>query len=356
MARMNKLQMNQPQIAITMGDPSGVGPETIVGAWADPAVHAVACPLVVGHPEIIRRAADLISADIEIVEISTPEEARPAPSRIPVLTGCSDDVLKTKPAMVDPRCGRAAYDCVLSAAELALAGRVEGITTAPLNKAAMHQAGIEYPGHTEILAELCGVDDYAMMLYLRRDGDNSDKPRGLGVVHVTLHMALWDVFSHLSSGAILAKTRLIDRVMTDLNGQRPKVGVCALNPHAGEQGSFGDEEQTMIGPAVVRARDAGIDVAGPLPADTLLARAAEGDFDAVVAMYHDQGHIAIKLLGMHRAVNITLGLPIVRTSVAHGTAFDLAWQGRAQSTGMVEAISVASRLAVKRSAAVSGTV
>ena len=346
-------QMNKPQIAITMGDPSGVGPETIVGAWRDPAIHAAARPLVVGHPEIMRRAADLLSADVEVVEISAPEDARPAPSRIPVLTGCSDDVLSIKPATVDPRCGRAAYDCVLSAAELALAGRVDAITTAPLNKAAMHRAGIEYPGHTEILAELCGVDDYAMMLYLRRDHDAS---RGLGVVHVTLHMALWDVFSHLSAGAVLAKTRLIDRVMTDLNGARPKVGVCALNPHAGEQGSFGDEEQTMIRPAVVRARDAGIDVAGPLPADTLLARAAEGDFDAVVAMYHDQGHIAIKLLGMHRAVNITLGLPIVRTSVAHGTAFDLAWQGRAKSTGMVEAIGVAARLAAKRPAVTTGMV
>jgi 4-hydroxythreonine-4-phosphate dehydrogenase len=335
-----------------MGDPSGVGPETIVGAWGDPALHAAARPLVVGHPEIMRRAADLLSSDVRIEEIAAPEDARPHPQRIPVLTGCSDDVLDTKPATVDPRCGQAAYDCLLSATELALAGRVDAITTAPLNKAAMHQAGIEYPGHTEILAELCGVDDYAMMLYLRREDDQT---RGLGVVHVTLHMALWDVFSHLSSGAILAKTQLIDRVMTDLNGQRPKVGVCALNPHAGEQGSFGDEEQTMIRPAVLRARDAGIDVTGPLPADTLLARAAEGDFDAVVAMYHDQGHIAIKLLGMHRAVNITLGLPIVRTSVAHGTAFDLAWQGRAKSTGMVEAIGVAARLAVKRSAVVAET-
>ena len=347
-------RMKRPQIAITMGDPSGVGPETIVGAWGNPAVHAAARPLVVGHPEIIRRAADLLRLDVEIVDIFAPEDARPALSQIPVLTGCSDEVLSTKPAAIDPRCGRAAYDCVLSAADLALAGRIDAITTAPLNKAAMHQAGIEYPGHTEILAELCGVDDYAMMLYLRRDGDDGES-RGLGVVHVTLHMALWDVFSHLSAGSILAKTRLIDRVMTDLNGERPKVGVCALNPHAGEQGSFGDEEQTMIRPAVVRARDEGIDVAGPLPADTLMARAAAGDFDAVVAMDHDQGHVAIKLLGMHRAVNVTLGLPIVRTSVAHGTAFDLAWQGRAKSTGMVEAIGVAARLAVKRSAVATET-
>jgi 4-hydroxythreonine-4-phosphate dehydrogenase len=171
------------------------------------------------------------------------------------------------------------------------------------------------------------------------------RPRGLGVVHVTLHTALGNVFGELSEEAILAKARLIDGVMTRLNGVRPAIGVCALNPHAGEEGLFGDEEQRIIAPAVARGVADGLPLVGPLPADTLMVRARDGEFDAVVAMYHDQGHIAIKLLGMHYAVNITLGLPIVRTSVAHGTAFDLAWQGKADPRSMVEAIEVAARLA-----------
>ena len=158
-------------------------------------------------------------------------------------------------------------------------------------------------------------------------------------------MALADVFRNLTTEGIVSKAKLIDGVMTKLNGTRPHVGVCALNPHAGEDGLFGDEESRMIAPAVAEAKRLGLSIAGPMPADTLFLRASQGEFDAVVAMYHDQGHIAFKLLGMHRAVNITLGLPIVRTSVAHGTAFDLAWQGRAEITGMMEAIHVAARLA-----------
>jgi 4-hydroxythreonine-4-phosphate dehydrogenase len=189
-----------------------------------------------------------------------------------------------------------------------------------------------------------------MMLYLGL-GEQVRSPAGLAIVHVTLHMALRDVFASLTTKAVLAKTHLVSGIMSGLKGSRPRVGVCALNPHAGEEGLFGDEEDRLILPAVQRARQEGLDVEGPLPADTLIARARDGQFDAVVAMYHDQGHIAIKLLAMHRAVNVTLGLPIVRTSVAHGTAFDLAWQGRAESTGMVEAVRVASELAKQRAAA-----
>jgi 4-phospho-D-threonate 3-dehydrogenase / 4-phospho-D-erythronate 3-dehydrogenase len=167
-------------------------------------------------------------------------------------------------------------------------------------------------------------------------------------VHVTLHQALRSVFADLTRDAIVAKCRLVESVMRRLGVERPRVAVCALNPHAGEDGLFGDEERTIIGPAVEAARATGLDVTGPIPADTLMLRASNGEFDAVVAMYHDQGHIAIKLLGMHAAVNITLGLPIVRTSVAHGTAFDRAWQGTARSDGMVAAVEVAARLATHR--------
>jgi 4-hydroxythreonine-4-phosphate dehydrogenase len=232
----------------------------------------------------------------------------------------------------------------VAAARLAIEGQVDAITTAPLHKVALHQAGHDYPGHTELLAELCGVRDFAMMLYLAHD-ERIRGSGGLGVVHVTLHTALRNVFEELSQEKIVAKAHLAAHVMQRLKGSRASIGVCALNPHAGEGGLFGREEETLIQPAVEQARREGLEVHGPLPADTLMVRAAGGEFDGVVAMYHDQGHIALKLLGMHRAVNITLGLPIVRTSVAHGTAFDLAWQGRAEVSSLIEAVRVAALLA-----------
>jgi 4-hydroxythreonine-4-phosphate dehydrogenase len=336
--------MSNLLVAVTMGDPAGVGPETIVGAWSDSSVHEFCRPLVVGHPEILRRAARLLKSRARVDEVDRPEQARPTVEVIPCLKAGQDDVLSMAPGTIDARGGQAAYEALVTAAQLALAGRVDALTTGPLHKAALWRAGHKYPGHTELLAELCGVEDFARMLYLG-PGAVVRGSAGLAIVHVTLHMALADVFAALSEQAILQKARLVSRVMAELKGSRPRVGVCALNPHAGEDGLFGSEERTLIRPAVERGLAEGLDLEGPLPADTLIARARDGQFDAVVAMYHDQGHIAIKLLAMHRAVNVTLGLPIVRTSVAHGTAFDLAWQGRAETTGMIEALRVASRLA-----------
>lgn len=330
-----------------MGDPAGVGPEVIVAAWPQAALHAASRLLVVGHPEILRRAARLWASPLEIVEIASPEEARPSPALLPCLKAVDDEALAAPQCAVDARNGEAAYLALVAAANLALAGRIDGITTAPLNKAALWEAGHNYPGHTELLAELCGVEDFAMMLYLAHD-EQIRAPAGLGVVHVTLHMALRDVFANLTSQAIFEKIRLADGALRPLKSAAPAIGVCALNPHAGESGLFGDEERTLIEPAVARAKAAGLLVEGPCPADTLLVRARDGEFDAVVAMYHDQGHIALKLLGMHRAVNVTLGLPIVRTSVAHGTAFDLAWRRRADASSLIEAVRVASGLARQR--------
>jgi 4-hydroxythreonine-4-phosphate dehydrogenase len=323
---------------------------------------------------MLRRAARLLGSQLEIVEIARPDEARPTQAVIPCLRTGSDDVLAVPPCTIDARSGQAAYDALVVAARLALAGQIDGLVTAPLHKAALWQAGHHYPGHTELLAELCGVHDFAMMLYLAHDevlthdtlpahdkasahaeaprsgAANDTAPRvcgpaGLGVVHVTLHMALRDVWTHLTSAAVFEKIRLADQVLGVLKHARPRIGVAALNPHGGESGLFGDEETRIIAPAVAEAVAAGYEAVGPLPTDTLMVRAAAGEFDAVVAMYHDQGHIALKLLGMHRAVNVTLGLPIVRTSVAHGTAFDLAWQGRAETSSMLEAVRVAAELA-----------
>jgi 4-hydroxythreonine-4-phosphate dehydrogenase len=366
---------------MTLGDPTGVGPEIIAAAWSTPELHELARAFVVGHPEVLRRAVALRGVKARVAEIGSPEEADSSPSKLPCLACGLDEAADARPATIDARGGQAAYDALVMAAQLALAGRVDGIVTAPLHKAALWEAGHRFPGHTELLAELCGARDVAMMLYLA-PSERVRGPIGLGVAHVTLHMALREVFEHLTVENILSRIRLADGVMralsrsdqsrrhtpgaTDALGQKQaddvpsapatlgaRIGVCALNPHAGESGLFGDEEQRVIRPAVELARADGFLADGPLPSDTLLSRAAAGHFDAVVAMYHDQGHIALKLLDMHRAVNITLGLPIIRTSVAHGTAFDLAWQGRAEWSGLMEATRVAAKLAAKKRVAKS---
>ncbi len=340
----------KPLLAVTMGDAAGIGPEVIVRACAEPQVHQCCRPIVVGHPEVLREAIKLLGFDsrvIEVKELSELNGLETSPDSLMVVPIGSDEVLAVPHGKVDARTGHAAFEAVDWAIEQTLSGPFDGIVTAPLSKAALHAAGHIYPGHTELLAERCGVDDFAMMLYLPPE-EVPPCPAGLGVVHVTLHMAMREVFEHLSIEAVLAKCHLADRVMRDGMGlSAPRLGVCALNPHAGEDGLFGDEESRLIAPAVEQARQQGLDVAGPFPTDTLMGRARDGEFDALVAMYHDQGHIALKLLGMHRAVNITLGLPITRTSVAHGTAFDRAWQGTAEATGMVAALRAAARLSLK---------
>lgn len=337
----------KPLIAITLGDPAGVGPEIVVGAWTETVFHEWCRPLVIGHPGMLRRAVRLWQTGVTVVEIESPAEANPSPGVIPCLRCGTDDILQIRPGTIDARAGQAAYDAVVMATRLAIEGRVEAIVTAPLHKEALHRAGHDYPGHTELLAEMCGVKDFAMMLYLGPD-EQILAPAGLAVVHVTLHIALRDVFDAISQDAVLSKARLADQFMSRLKGCRPRIGVCALNPHRGEGGLFGQEEQTIIRPAVKRGLAEGMHLEGPLPTDTLMVHARDGRFDAVVAMYHDQGHIALKLMGMHRAVNVTLGLPIIRTSVAHGTAFDIAWRRHAETGSMLEAVRVAARLAEKK--------
>jgi 4-hydroxythreonine-4-phosphate dehydrogenase len=339
------------RIAVTMGDPGGVGPEVIVAAWDDQSAHAGIRPLVLGDPGTMRRAANLLQRKLEVVELDEQSVKRgewPAdPGTMAVLRTCDENALDVPPGRINARAGEAAYQSVCAATKLALDRHVDAIVTAPLSKSALHAAGHHYPGHTELLAEMCGVADFAMMLYLP-PGAAVRGQSGLGVVHVTLHQSLRSVFADLTTAAIVAKCHLADDAMRSLGVEQPRVAVAALNPHAGEDGLFGDEERSIIAPAVAEARCAGVNAEGPFPTDTLMVRARDGEFDAVVAMYHDQGHIALKLLGMHAAVNVTLGLPIVRTSVAHGTAFDRAWQGTAESKGMVAALLTAAKLAIHR--------
>jgi 4-hydroxythreonine-4-phosphate dehydrogenase len=331
-----------------MGDVAGIGPEVIARAWDDPALHTSARTLVVGDEEILTRAVRQVGGNARVNSVTKPEEAEPNGLVIPCVKGSRENLTSVVPRRIDARAGRAAYEFLITAVDLALAGRVDAITTLPLNKESLRGAGVSHPGHTEILAERCGVADHAMMLYLT---DREREDRGLGVVHATLHVPLRAVFALLTTDSVVEKIALADREMRALTGGRPpRVAVAGLNPHAGEHGLFGDEEGRIIEPAVARARASGIDVTGPIAADTLFVRALAGEFDAVVAMYHDQGHVALKTVGFDRAVNVTLGLPIVRTSVAHGTAYDIAWQGRAETTSLIEAVRVAARIVKGRKA------
>jgi 4-hydroxythreonine-4-phosphate dehydrogenase len=325
----------RPRLLITMGDVAGIGPEIIARAW--PELNEVCRPVVVGDPGWLRWALKLVASPAAVAEVGGPAEREPAPDLVPCLRGNGQDLSQVEPGHVSAAAGRAAYDFLSTAIDRTLAGEAEGIVTAPLHKEGLRAAGLPYPGHTEILAERTGTRRFAMMLYCD----------GLGVAHVTLHMALRDVFRHLTPEAILDKAHLADGLLGRLLGRRPRLGVAALNPHASDGGLFGDEEATVIGPAVAAARAEGLAISGPWPSDTLFVRARGGEFDGIVAMYHDQGHIALKLLGDRRAVNISAGLPLVRTSVAHGTAYDIAGRGVADASSLVEAALVAARLAAR---------
>ncbi len=370
-----------PRIALTLGDVAGIGPEVVARSLLDERLTACCQPIVVGHPDVLRRALTLIKSGIVVREVSRlptglvpvdtglcttdcrgdtdvlqrPDFHRGKPggvsARNPNCIDCwnpsNDDAVHVPAGRTDARAGRAAYDYLVAATRAVLRGEIDAITTAPLNKAALHAAGLDYPGHTEILAEECGVREFAMMLYLP-PGEPLRGPFGLGVAHVTLHTSIKSVPGLLTTPHIEETIHLIDRFLKRVGCESPRIGVCALNPHAGEEGLFGDEETTLIAPAVEAARRAGVLATGPIPADALLRRAVHGEFDGVAAMYHDQGHIALKLIGFERAVNVTLGLPIIRTSPSHGTAFDIAWQGHARADGFIEAVRTAAMLATNR--------
>jgi 4-hydroxythreonine-4-phosphate dehydrogenase len=331
------------RLLLTMGDVAGIGPEILAKAWAD--VHPLGTVAVVGEPYWLRKALRLIDAPAEVQVIERLEEARPERSVIPCLRGSPVDLRGVEVGRVSASAGRAAYDFLITAIELTLAGKANGIVTAPLHKEGLRAAGVPHPGHTEVLAAKSGAKQCAMMLYARGPA----LPHGLGVAHVSLHVALRDVFSLLSTDAIFSTIRLLDGMMQRLLGREPRLGVAALNPHASDGGLFGDEEKRLIAPAVERARAEGVRVSGPWPSDTLFQRAQRGEFDGIVALYHDQGHIPLKLLGGLRAVNITAGLPFVRTSVAHGTAYDIVGRGCASAEGVIEAVRVAALLAGQNS-------
>jgi 4-hydroxythreonine-4-phosphate dehydrogenase len=328
---------DRPRLLITMGDVAGIGPEIIAKAW--PLLNDLCRPVVVGDPDWLRRALVQGKSSATVREIrdvgNLDGEVEASPKEVPCLRASDQDLSNVEPGRVSAAAGKAAYDFLCAAITHTLNGAADGIVTAPLHKEGLRAAGLPYPGHTEILAERTRTKRFAMMLYLPP----------IGVIHVTLHMALREVFQYVNRDAVLEKIQLLDELLTKLLGRRPSIGVTGLNPHASDGGLFGEEETKIIQPAVQDAREHGIRASGPWPSDTLFVRALAGEFDGVVVMYHDQGHIAIKLLGGRRAVNISVGLPIVRTSVAHGTAYDIAGKGVADASSLVEATRVAAMLA-----------
>jgi 4-hydroxythreonine-4-phosphate dehydrogenase len=325
--------MQSPLLLITLGDVAGIGPEIVARAW--PQLVQICRPIVVGDSHWLEWAARLVGSTARVHAIEDLAEAQHAEVVIPCLDATSVRLRNVKPGHVSAEAGKAAYDFLCKAIDLTKAGQANGIVTCPLHKEGLRAAGIQHPGHTEILAERTGTKEFAMVLW----GD------GIAVAHVTLHVALRDVFAGLTTPAVLEKVRLLEGLLPKLLGRRPRIGVAALNPHASDGGLFGDEEARIIAPAVTAALEEGIDVSGPWPADTLFVRAHKGEFDGIVAMYHDEGHIAMKLRCGPRCVNITVGLPIVRTSVAHGTAYDIAGKGIADAGSLVTATEVAARLA-----------
>ena len=326
--------MTPPLVAVTMGDPAGVGPEIIAKTFADPDFHARNRALVVGDARMLERAAELTGLPLEINEIPDPEDAAFTPGTADVL-----QVGELPPDLpfgeLDARAGDAAFRYVERATGLASAGRVAAIATAPLNKEAMHLAGHGYPGHTEILADLTGTEDYAMMLV-------TDE---LKVIHVSTHVSLREAIDRAQPERELAVIRLAHESLKKLGVESPRVAVAGLNPHAGENGLFGKEDLEKIRPAVKAALDEGIDASGPWAPDTVMMRARQGHFDVVVVQYHDQGHIPIKLMGFDTGVNVTVGLPFFRTSVDHGTAFDIAGTGKADYASLEAALDLARSLA-----------
>ncbi|MFO6297718.1 D-threonate 4-phosphate dehydrogenase [Rahnella selenatireducens] len=322
-------------IAVTMGDPAGIGPEIIIKALAEGELSGTPA-VVVGCAATFRRILALgITPAAELRIIDDVSQAHFAPGVINVIDEPLADPQALVPGKVQKEAGDLAYRCVKRATELAMVGHVHAIATAPLNKEAMHSAGHIYPGHTELLAELTGSRDYAMVLY-------TDK---LKVIHVTTHIALRKFLDTLNAGRVETIIQMADTFLRRVGYENPRIAVAGVNPHAGENGLFGDEEIRIVGPSVEKMKAKGINVAGPCPPDTVFLQTYEGMYDMVVAMYHDQGHIPLKLMGFYDGVNITAGLPFIRTSADHGTAFDIAWTGKAKSESMAISIQLAVQLA-----------
>jgi 4-hydroxythreonine-4-phosphate dehydrogenase len=327
-----------PIIGITMGDATGVGPEIIVKSLTHDVVYQQCRPLVIGDAGRLELANEIVKGTARIRRIKEASEAQYQPGVI----DCID--LNLIPAdlpfgQLSPIAGDGAYQYIARAVQLAEAGQIDAICTAPLNKEALHAGGHKYPGHTEMLAHLTNVEEVSMMLVAPQ----------LRVIHVTTHIGIIDAIRKIEPGLVQRTIERGNATLIKAGIDKPRIGVCGINPHAGENGLFGyGEEEEKIIPAVKLLQEQGLDVTGPLPADTLFFRAGRGDFDLVVAMYHDQGHGPVKVLGLEAGVNVTVGLDVIRTSVDHGTAFDIAGKGIADERSLLEALRQGAELATRR--------
>jgi 4-hydroxythreonine-4-phosphate dehydrogenase len=332
---------NLPIVGITMGDPSGVGPEIIAKVFNDPNTFECSRPLVLGDLNCLIRAAEIVKAEFRVEEVRGSEirELDYEPGRANLLNLSKINLKNLHYGSPDKDCGKAMVDYVKEGVRLALNGEIDAIATAPISKKAIFNAGYHFPGHTELLADLTHTSEYAMMLMGER----------LKVVPVTIHCGLKEVPSLLKPEAILKAIKVTAEALREFfDIENPRIAVTALNPHAGEGGIFGSEEEERIIPAIKRAQEMGIMVSGPFPSDTLFYYAVQGSYDVVVCMYHDQALIPLKLLHFEDAINVTLGLPIIRTSVDHGTAYDLAGTGRANPNSLFNAVKWAAYMAKKK--------
>jgi 4-hydroxythreonine-4-phosphate dehydrogenase len=329
----------RPLLAITMGDPAGIGPEVILRALTHDDVYARARPLVIGDRQTLARAASWVDAQSLAYDIVTDPAAGAYEAGTVTLTDLENaPIAAYELGQVSAVAGKAAVEYVFLACDLALEGRVDAVVTAPLNKAAMHQAGFIYPGHTELLAERTHAEKVSMLLV----GPT------LRVVHVSTHVALGEAIRRVTKERVGDVIEIAHQSCLALGIAKPRIAVAGLNPHASEGGLFGTQEADEIIPAIEDARARGLDVSDPQPPDTVFLRASRGTWDIVVAMYHDQGHIPMKLLAFDSGVNVSIGLPILRTSVDHGTAFDIAGTGKASEESMLAAIDVAIQLGAAR--------
>ncbi|MCA9130351.1 MAG: 4-hydroxythreonine-4-phosphate dehydrogenase PdxA [Planctomycetales bacterium] len=337
--------MQLPTIALTMGDPAGVGPELMLHALRSPEIQATCQLVAVGNLEVLRRCSQSLGIELPPMLVANLQSFMPGRGVDASASGCQQPTLididfpnaaNFEPGKVSAECGRLSFEAIESAISLVQAKKVSAVTTGPINKSALHAAGILFPGHTEIFAARDGATRWCMMQY---------SPE-ITCSFVTVHVGYADVPPLITEQSVLDTIELTDEALTRLLGRKPNLVVCGLNPHAGEDGLFGNrEEELAITPAIRRARDQGIMLEGPLPPDTAFLPAKRQVCDAFICMYHDQGHIPLKALAFDTAVNTTLGLSIIRTSVDHGTAYDIAWQGIASNSSLYAALRLAAKLA-----------
>jgi 4-hydroxythreonine-4-phosphate dehydrogenase len=329
-------------IGITLGDPAGIGPEIVVKTFStERGFYATCIPVIVGDQRVIERAAAQLHCAVTVNRIERPADALGQPGILDLIDLRNADPATFAPGQVSAAAGKASVEYIQHATRLAQAGELAAIVTGPINKEAINLGGYHYAGHTELLKDLTQAQHVSMMLVSSK----------LRVLHVSTHVALREACDRVKKERVLTVIRMAHQTLQQIGFERPRVAVAGLNPHASEGGLFGHEEQAEIIPAIEAARAEGIDATGPWPPDTIFLQTVKGHFDVVVAMYHDQGHIPMKLLGFDEGVNVSVGLPIIRTSVDHGTAFDIVGKGIANEASLIAAVELAAQMVARKTSA-----